>query len=336
MKKSWKWIASLGRSEIADMPDSAGQKQDLDLSIVIVTKNNWKFLDPCLVSLYGAELVSKFDVVIVDNGSTDGTQAALHSRYPQIQLIQNDYNVGLSHATNQGIQATSGRYVLFFNDDTIVNSNGFDRFVEFLNTHPEAGAVGGKLIFPDGSFQSSYYKFPTLLSEFISATRLYFLTNPQHPSEPDVQHVTEADWITSACLMVRRAALDDVGLLDEIYFIYGDETDLQYRLKKKGWKVFYLPDVVTIHYGGKSLNRWKRRKLVYRGKIIFFDKNYGKFPAFILRFVFGMLSLFKLIPWGVYFILPFGRDVARKEISSNFEVLRLCVGYRREALKMIP
>src|SRR5512134_4141567 len=136
--------------------EMASARQVVDMSIVLVCWNNKAYLDPCLKSLYEGGLKSSFDVIVVDNGSTDGSQQMLAEKYPDVKLIQNAGNVGLGKASNQGIQATNGRYVLLLNNDTIVNGPALDMLVEFLDAHPEAGAVAGKLLNPDGSFQSGY------------------------------------------------------------------------------------------------------------------------------------------------------------------------------------
>ena len=295
-----------------------------DLSIVIVCMNNKQYLEPCLRSLYDADLSHRFDVVVIDNGSTDGTQTMLREKFPMVQLIQNEHNVGLSRASNQGIQATRGRYVLLLNDDTLVNGASLGAMMDYLETHPKAGAVGGRLLNPDGLFQAAGNKFPSLFEEFLITTRLGTLLWPNYPDRgyPDTE--TVVDWIGSACLLLRRQALDQVGLLDETYFIYGDETDLQYRLKKAGWQVVYLPNVTTIHYGGRSMNRWRRRKMVYRGKMLFFKKNYGALRTGFLRLMLGLLSLIKMVVWGIAFILPHLRERARHEVQSNLDVVKLC------------
>jgi N-acetylglucosaminyl-diphospho-decaprenol L-rhamnosyltransferase len=296
-----------------------------ELSVVIVCWNNKRYLEPCLDSLYAAGLRSRFDVVVVDNGSTDGTQSMLREKFPKVQLIQNDRNVGLSRASNQGIEATRGRYVLLLNDDTLVNSRSLDGMVEFLDAHPEAGAVGGQLLNPDGSVQACYNRFPTLREEFLVATRLGELLWNGYPATIDDTEVKPVAWIGSACLLLRRAALERVGLLDVEYFIYGDEADLQYRLKKAGWQVYYLPHATTLHYGGRSMNRWRRRKMVYRGKMLFFRKNYGPVRAAMLRLVLGGLSVTKLAVWGVASAAPKWREQAAKELRSNLDIVRLCL-----------
>lgn len=304
--------------------NSQQTEMDPDLSVVIVCMNNKKYLEPCLQSLYNAGLSHSFQVVVTDNGSTDGTQAMLREKFPAVQLIQNDRNVGLSRASNQGIQATRGRYVLLLNDDTLVNGKSLDTMVDYLDTHPKVGAVGGRLLNPDGSLQAAGNSFPSLLEEFLITTRLGNLIWPNYPDRGHPNQETPVDWIGSACLLLRRQALDQVGLLDETYFIYGDEADLQYRLKRAGWQVVYLANVTTIHYGGRSMNRWRRRKMVYRGKMLFFKKNYGVFRTSILRLMLAILSLGKMIVWGIAFIFPHLRERARQELQSNLDVVKLC------------
>src|SRR5512134_2432086 len=144
----------------------------VDMCIVLVCWNNKAYLDPCLKSLYEGGLKSSFDVVVVDNGSTDGSQQMLAEKYPQVKLIQNAGNVGLGKASNQGIEATNGRRVLLLNNDTLVNGPALDVLVEYLDAHPEVGATAGKLLNPDGSFQSGFAPFSTLLEEFLSVTRI--------------------------------------------------------------------------------------------------------------------------------------------------------------------
>jgi GT2 family glycosyltransferase len=266
-----------------------------------------------------------FDAIVVDNGSTDGSQRMLAEKYPDVMIIQNAGNVGLGKASNQGIEATNGRYILLLNNDTVVNGQSFDSMVDFLEQNPKAGAVGGKLMNPDGTIQAGYNHFSSLSEELMVATRLGELVRPGYPAVMDAGEVKSVDWMGSACLMVRRTALDEVGLLDEGYFIYGDEADLQFRLKKAGWEIFFLPNATTIHFGGRSMNRWSRRKMVYRGKMLFYQKHYGSFKTFLLRLLLGILSVLKSIVWAFAYLLPRKRDLAQKEVHSNFEVIGLCL-----------
>lgn len=295
-----------------------------DVSVVIVTRSNRKYLEPCLASLIGPPFRHTYDVVIVDNGSTDGTQDWVKATYPAVALVDNGANVGLSRACNQGIAASTGRYVLLLNDDTLVTAEALDGMVDFLDRTPEAGAVGGRLMNEDGTVQACYNSFSTLREEALIATRLGEALWPGYPSVMDATEVARVDWICSACIMLRRAALDQVGLLDEEYFIYGDEVDLQFRLQKAGWGVYFLPGADTLHYGGRSLDRWRRRRMVYRGKMLFYRKHYGPLRTVALRLLFASLSVAKLAWWGMQSVLPWRRERAAREITSNLEVVRLC------------
>ena len=317
-------------SETATQPkvQKRSDGQVVDMSIVLVCWNNKTYLDPCLKSLYAGGLKSTFDVIVVDNGSTDGSQQMLAEKYPDVKLIQNAGNVGLGKASNQGIEATDGRHVLLLNNDTLVNGPALDVLVEYLDAHPEVGATAGKLMNPDGSFQSGFAPFSTLLEEFLIVTHIGELLWAGYPSHGDSNEIKETGWMSSACLLVRRAALDKIGLLDESYFIYGDEADLQYRLNKAGWKVVFLPNSSIIHFGGRSMDRWKRRKMVYRGKMMFYKKNYGFLSTLLLRILFFVMSLLKLLVWCVGFLVPSRNDQARKELRSNLDVMALCLNLK--------
>ncbi|MEW5976944.1 MAG: glycosyltransferase family 2 protein [Acidobacteriota bacterium] len=295
-----------------------------DFSVVIVCRNNKVYLEPCLESLYRGNVRTRFDVVVVDNGSSDGTPTMVRDSFPRVQLIQNDHNAGLSAATNQGISATRGRYVLLLNDDTIVNATSLDSLVQYLEDHPEVAGVGGKLLNADGTVQSCYNRFSTLREEFLVATRLGELFREGYPATTKDNERRVVDWIGSACLMLRRSALDEVGLLDEEYFIYGDEADLQYRLNQAGWQICYIPHASTVHYGGRSMNRWSRRKMVYRGKLLFYRKNYGAVRTTTLRLMFGALSVLKMLFWSFALAVRPWRRRAVKELRSNRDVVEVC------------
>lgn len=315
--------------ETATKPEvRKGSDAVVDMSIVLVCWNNKAYLDPCLKSLYEGGLRSSFDVVVADNGSTDGSQQMLAQKYPDVKLIQNAGNVGLGKASNQGIEATNGRYVLLLNNDTLVNGPALDVLVEFMDAHPEAGGAAGKLLNPDGSFQSGFAPFSTLLEEFLIVTRIGESLRAGYPSHGDSNEIKATGWMSSACLLVRRASLDQIGLLDESYFIYGDEADLQYRLNNAGWRVYFLPNSSIIHFGGRSMNRWSRRKMVYRGKMMFYKKNYGFLNALFLRLMLFILSLLKLLVWCIGFFVPSLNDRAKKELRSNLDVMALCVNLK--------
>jgi len=305
-------------------PAAASSSIIVDMSIVLVCWNNKAYLEPCLQSLYDGKLKCTFNVICVDNGSTDGSQEMLRQKFPDVMIIENGRNVGLSKASNQGIEATKGRYVLLLNNDTIVNCRALEAMYELLEANPGAGAAGGKLLNGDGSFQGGYAKFSNLAEELLIATGMGDRVWPGYPSHFDSDKVMPVGWLSSACLLVRRSALEKVGLLDESYFIYGDEADLQYRLNKAGMQVYYIPTATTIHFGGKSMNRWRRRKMVYRGKLLFYKKNYGWLRTAALRLIFGVLGVMKALVWVLAYPVPKMRERAKMELNSNIEVIKLC------------
>jgi len=311
-------------NQVLDSNIDISKDPPVDMSIVLVGWNNKSYLEPCLKSIYDGNLKCTFDIVVVDNGSTDGSQEMLQNKYPEVMLIQNEKNEGLGKASNQGVEATNGRYVLLLNNDTIVNGPSFDLLVTYLNDHPTVGAVGGKLLNEDGTVQSCYNNFSTLAEEFLIATRIGEMIRPGYPAIMDADEVKSVDWLGSACLLLRRSALDEIGLLDDSYFIYGDEADLQYRLKKAGWEVHFVPQATIIHFGGRSMTRWPRRKRVYRGKMLFYKKNYGIVRLFLLRLMLAILSVLKILVWGFLYLIPSKRDQAKGELRSNLDVVEIC------------
>jgi GT2 family glycosyltransferase len=287
--------------------------------------NNKTYLESCLGSLYDSGMRNSFEVVVVDNGSTDGSQEMLRANFPDVHLVQNDRNLGLGRASNQGIECTSASYVLLLNNDTLVNGRSLDALIDFIDSTPDAGAVGGTLLNEDGSFQAAYNRFPSLVEDFLIATRLGELLWDEYPSHQGGDEVRSVDWIGSACLLLRRSALAQVGLLDESYFIYGDETDLQFRLKQASWKVYHVPGATTIHFGGRSLDRWRRRKMVYRGKMLFYRKNYGRLSEYLFRATLGILTAAKATVWCLAWPVPSLQNRVWHELRSNADVLRLCL-----------
>jgi hypothetical protein len=294
-------------------------------AIVLVCWNNKAYLEPCLRSLLDGSLKNPVEVVVVDNGSTDGSQDMLRAQFPGVRIVQNDRNVGLARACNQGIECTTAPYVLLLNNDTLVHTASIDRLIDFMAATPDCGAAGGTLLNEDGSFQGAFSDFSTLKEEFLVATQIGERLWAGYPSHLRADTVQTVGWMSSACLLLRRAALDRVGLLDEEYFIYGDEADLQYRLTRAGWRAYFLPDATIIHFGGRSMDRWRRRKMVYRGKMLFYRKNYGRAREYALRSMLAVLTVGKIAAWGAMWPLASTKQRAVRELQSNADVLRLCM-----------
>jgi GT2 family glycosyltransferase len=302
-------------------------ERTIDLAIALVNWNNRDYLRQCLESIEAAQLSLKYEVVVADHGSMDGSREMLAQRFPYVRIVENQGNVGVARGNNQCIQHSSGRYIYILNNDTVVNRASIEAMVDFLDEHPQAGAVGGNLFNPDGTLQSSFCAFPTLWEEFLLVSHLGRALNPYFPSHngrwPTVRAV---DWISSASIVVRRAAIVEIGLIDESYFIYSDETDWQYRLWQAGWPVYYLPEVTTVHYGGGSFRPGGRRyTLVYRGRMLFARKHYAPPYSLVQRAMFAAAALGRAVTWLVLYALPGWRASARRQLASNLETLHLCV-----------
>jgi GT2 family glycosyltransferase len=302
------------------------RENDMDLVIALVNWNNRDYLEQCLESIEMAQLSFPYEVVVADNGSMDSSQQMLAERFRYVKIVQNEGNVGVARGNNQCIQNSSGRYIYILNNDTVVNRESIEAMVRFLDEHPEAGAVGGNLLNPDGTLQSSFCSFPNLLEEFLIVSHIGRRLNPYFPSHNGTwPAVRTVDWISSASIVVRRTAIEEIGLIDEGYFIYSDETDWQYRLWQAGWKVYYLPHVTTVHYGGGSFQPGgKRYTLVYRGRMLFARKHYSRLYCIVQRVMFALAALGRLGVWLAAQASSKWRTVARKQIGSNMETLRLC------------
>jgi GT2 family glycosyltransferase len=228
------------------------------LSIVIVSYNTRDLLRECLESIFDYPVRSEFEVIVVDNGSTDGTIEMCAGKYPRVVMIQNEENRRWSGANNQGASAASGEYLFFLNSDTVVREGAIDAFVHFMDDYPEAALAGCRLHNADGTLQRSCRGFPGLLNLFSEAFFLYRLfplsgifgryhmTNFAHDT------VREVDMVTGAALMVRRPVYSGVGPFDESFHFYGEETDYCYRARARGHRTFFFPGAVIVHHGGGS------------------------------------------------------------------------------------
>jgi GT2 family glycosyltransferase len=246
---------------------------DLDVSVVVVTYNALPYVEQCLHSVAGHE------TVVVDNGSTDGTVAAVRERFESVRLVEQQ-NLGLAAGWNRGIEATSGRFVLILNADAWAVGDGVRKLLDFAERRPEAAVVGPKLLNTDGSLQRSVRGFPTL---WRLATEYFFLRklaprtralNAFYAGGFDHDRVAEAEFVMGSVMLVRRAAIDQVGLVDEDFFLFSEETDWCYRFHEAGWKVLFFPGAEFVHVGGASHGgRMFRENL--RGHLRFMAKHHG-------------------------------------------------------------
>jgi GT2 family glycosyltransferase len=263
----------------------------IDLSIIIVSWNTKEYLLRCVESIFQAGAIDQAEVIIVDNGSREGSGDDVKGTSPFIRLIQNDRNLGFAKAVNQALQKASGRYVLLLNPDTQVKGGTIERLVAFMDAHSDAGAAGGQLLNSDGSKQNSIANFPSLTTELLNKSLLRWLFPKKFPGkERSYSGPVEVDSVIGACMVVRRDAIKQVGLLDEDYFLFFEETDWCYRMKKAGWKIYHIPQIEVYHFQGKSAEKEKKKARVeyYCSRYRFFKKNKGPLEWFFL--VIGMMT----------------------------------------------
>jgi len=225
-----------------------------DLTISIVTYNAGAMIYQCLESIFRNRHTFDFDVYVVDNNSMDNTVSTIENRFPRIHIIRNRRNVGYARANNQAILRSQSRYVLVINPDIVVLKNSVEKMFHFMEAHPDVGIAGCRLLYPSGELQLSCRRFPTVKTFLLRGFRLEGLFPRSRVLEnyllgaEDHRFDMEVDWCLGSCLMIRRDALEDVGLLDENYFMYYEDIDLCYRMKQKNWKVFYIASAEMIHH----------------------------------------------------------------------------------------
>jgi GT2 family glycosyltransferase len=244
-----------------------------EVTAVTVTLNGLPWIEQCLESLRGVESI------VVDHGSTDGTLELVRERFPEVRIVEQG-NKGYGAGLNAGIRVATGRYVLIINSDAWVVGDAVERLAAFADERPDAGVVAPRLVNQDGSLQRSVRGFPTL---WRLATEYFFLRKLAPSSQAlnafyagGFSHAErrEIDWAMAACLLFRRDAVDAVGLFDEDFFMFNEETDLLYRLDRAGWKAWFLPEAQVVHVGGATHGGRMFPENV-RSQVRFFAKHYG-------------------------------------------------------------
>jgi N-acetylglucosaminyl-diphospho-decaprenol L-rhamnosyltransferase len=221
-----------------------------DVSVVVVTYNSARWIERCLESVRG------YETIVVDNGSTDETLAIVQ-RFPDVRVLEQE-NVGMGGGNNAGMRVASGRYFLLLNSDAWVVGDAVEQLARFADQHPDAAVVGPRLLNPDGSLQRSARAFPTLWrlsTEYLFLRKLgprSRVLNRFYEGGFEHDEVREVDWLFGACLLVRRDAADEVGLFDEEFFMFSEETDWLYRFRQAGWSVYFFPGAEVVHVGGAS------------------------------------------------------------------------------------
>ena len=269
------------------------------ISIIIVSWNTARLLENCLASILANPPASPFESWVVDNASTDDSPRMVHEKFPQVHLIENRENVGFARANNQAIQRCTGKYILVLNPDTLVSSGALQALVDFLDKHPEAGAAGARILKPDGSLQISSHPRPTLSRELWRLFHLDALSPyAMYPvTKWETNQPQEVDVLGGACLLLRKEVLEQVGFLDEDYFIYSEEVDLCYRIQRAGWRIYWVPQAEVVHFGGQSTQQVPTEMFLnlYHSNIKYFRKHYGWLAAQIYKLILRIAALSRLI-----------------------------------------
>ncbi len=279
---------------------SPADAADLDVSIVVVSWNTRDLLRRCLATVSAPAGRHTAEILVVDNGSADGSADMVRGDFPRVRLISNAENRGFAAANNQAIRCARGRYLLLLNSDTFATAAAVDEVAEFMDAHPDAGVAGCKLRYGDGRLQQSWMEFPTLLSELGIAIGMHKLWRRNLVS-PDTQTTRAVDAVMGAFMMVRRAAVEETGLLDESYFMYSEEVDWCYRFKQRGWVVYYTPRAEAVHLWGGSSRRVPAETILrlYESRLQFFRKHHGAAAARVVKLLIGLNCVLRLaLPWG--------------------------------------
>jgi len=304
----------------------------LDLSIVIVSWNVKDLLRRCLASVISDQgpAIRGVEIIVVDNGSSDGSAAMVREEFPQIRLMANETNVGFTKANNQALAQCRGRYLLLLNPDTEVRPGALGAMVAYMDAHPRVGALGPQLLNPDGSIQSSRRRFPTLATAFLESTilQLWFPDNAVLRryyvlDRPD-DTVQEVDWVVGAAILIRREAWDQVGPLDEGFFMYSEELDWCRRARERGWQVIYLPTAQVVHYGAQSSEQVKPFQHIQfqRSKIRYFRKHHGPWQAELLRLFILCTYVYQLIVEALKWLVGHKRPLRAARVKAYWQVLR--------------
>ncbi|MBI4301244.1 MAG: glycosyltransferase family 2 protein [Chloroflexi bacterium] len=270
----------------------------LDLAIVIVSYNVSSFLEGCLRSLYASQGIT-FQVCVVDNDSADDSVDMVKKEFPQAVVVASAINGGYAFGNNLGLKRLGytsqppppARYALLLNPDTLLGPHSLKDMVDFMDAHPEAGVAGPKLVRPDGSLDLACRRsFPTpmvALCQMLGLAKLF--PKSSHLARYNLTYLdpdamAEVDSVVGAFMMVRSQTIEEVGLLGEEFFLYGEDLDWAFRIKEKGWKVYYNPAVTVVHYKGESSRQYSQRanREFYRAMRLFYRKHYAKGTFFLL------------------------------------------------------
>lgn len=285
----------------------------IDLSVIIVNWNTKKLLLDCLSSIFKQTKGLDYEVIVVDNGSTDGSVEEVEKRYSDITILRNKTNLGFAKANNQGIKIARGKYILLLNSDTKIIGNAMKKLVDFADSKPNLGVVGPRLLNQNGSHQPSTAPFFTL-----PRVALWFLTGDRFLYSSPTK-TGQVDWLMGSALMVSRKAIDKAGLLDEKIFMYMEDVDWCYRIKRAGWQIWFYAGVEIYHLVRGSSPEGKKNAIlgIYQGLIYFYQKHFACWQVSVLKFLLRAKAL------GAWFLgVLTGNKYLKETYGKVIEVVR--------------
>jgi len=308
----------------------------MKLSIVILCWNDWKVIADCLRSIYRGTRSIEFEVIVSDNGSTDGTPRRIREIFPQVHVIENGANLRFSKGNNVGIRASKGDYILILNPDTVVHQGSLERWIQFADQRPGAGAFGCRVLNPDGSYQGSARPFPTVWRDWIAALYLRSLgyISDVFTSDKYVRWRgnTERyiDWHSGCCLLVRASLLKQLGGFDEQFYYYYEDMDLCHRIWDAGYSVLYTPAVTITHVGGQStLTRFPIAFELdkYRNRYRYYYKYFGEKGARRCR---ETTLAWLRVRWAGYTVVQVMRH--SETLRGRLELYRAAIDWNRRVV----
>lgn len=291
----------------------------MQLSIIIVNYNAQDLLRACLISVFEHTKAIDFEVIVVDNASTDGSREMLEQRFLNVKKILNSVNHGFAAANNQAIKQASGDYILLLNSDTVVPDEAINKTLEYMRRNPEAGIVGCKLLNPDGTLQPSCRSFPSIWNLFTESLFLYRVFNgtelfgKYYMSFFDHESIREVEVVMGAFMLIRREVFEQVGLFDEDYFMYAEETDFCYRAYKLGYKTYFFPEASIIHIGGGSTHdNQKSFDLLHSSLLLFLHKHFSGIRLFLAVGLKNLGVALRIVTYFVAGLFTFDSSLLKK------------------------
>ncbi|MGH7198614.1 MAG: glycosyltransferase family 2 protein [Candidatus Omnitrophota bacterium] len=295
------------------------------LSIIVVNFETPDYTLQCIRSIYANPPACGFEIILIDNGSKDESLDLIRQEAPEVVCIETGANLGFARANNLGISNARGAYVLLLNSDTKILDNCLDRMLDYLIAHADTGAIGPRQLDGEGKLQLSWGSFPTLISEAFRKLLHHRLSlndlKIRDYLEEKFAGYTEVDWVSGSCLMARKDALVNAGLLDGYFFMYFEDIDLCQRIKRLGFKIHYNSDITVVHYGGVSAKKNILQVLVeYRRSQLYFTRKYYGFTGLATLKVLLLLKYgVNLARWSVAFLSD--RFLGRETFESFSKLL---------------